>query len=108
WTVLSIALVIGHFIVPFLALLSYPSKTDPKRLKFMSVWILVFQFLDTYWMIMPGMKVESGGYFFSWSDRVFPIAVVGLVIVVFNAMAKKYNWIPVGDPKLQRGFDFRL
>ena len=108
WSILSIALVIGHFIVPFLALLSYPSKTDPKRLKFMSIWILVFQFLDTYWMIMPGMKVESGGYFFSWSDLVFPIAVVGLVMVVFTSMAKKYNWIPVGDPKLQRGFDFRL
>ena len=74
----------------------------------MSIWILVFQFLDTYWMIMPGMKVETGSYYFSWSDLVFPIAVVGLVMVVFNFMAKKYNWIPVGDPKLQRGFDFRL
>jgi hypothetical protein len=108
WTVLSIALIIGHFIVPFLALLSFPSKTDPKRLKFMSVWILAVHFLDVYWMIMPGMKVESGGYYFSWSDLVFPIAVVGLLMVVFNSMAKKYNLIPVRDPKLQRGLDFRL
>ncbi len=108
WTVLSIALIIGHFIVPFLALLSFPSKTDPKRLKFMSIWILVVHFLDVYWMIMPGMKVESGGYFFSWSDLVFPVAVVGLLIIIFTSMAKKYNLIPVRDPKLQRGFDFRL
>ena len=108
WSILSIALIIGHFIVPFLALLSYPSKTDPKRLKFMSVWILVVHFLDVYWMIMPGMKVESGGYYFSWSDLVFPIAVVGLLMVVFSSMAKKYNLIPVGDPKLQRGLDFQL
>jgi hypothetical protein len=108
WSILSIALIIGHFIVPFLALLSFPSKTDPKRLKFMSVWIIIFQFLDTYWMIMPGMKVETGGYYFSWSDLVFPIAVIGILMVVFSTMAKKYNLIPVGDPKLQRGFDFRL
>ena len=108
WSVLSIALIAGHFIVPFLALLSFPSKTDPKRLKFMSIWILVFHFIDVYWMIMPGMKLESGGYFFSWSDLVFPIAVVGLLMIVFNSMAKKHNLIPVRDPKLQRGFDFRL
>ena len=108
WSILSIALIIGHFIVPFLALLSYPSKTDPKRLKFMSVWILAVHFLDVYWMIMPGMKVETGGYYFSWSDLVFPVAVVGLLIIIFTSMAKKYNLIPVRDPKLQRGFDFRL
>jgi hypothetical protein len=108
WSILSIALIIGHFIVPFLALLSYPSKTDPKRLKFMSVWILAVHFLDVYWMIMPGMKVETGGYYFSWSDLVFPVAVVGLLIIIFTSMAKKYNLIPVKDPKLQRGFDFRL
>ncbi len=108
WTVLSITLVVAHFIVPFLALLSFPSKTDPKRLKFMSIWILVVHFLDVYWMIMPGMKVETGGYYFSWSDLVFPVAIVGLLMIIFNAMAKKHNMIPVGDPKLQRGFDFRL
>ncbi len=108
WTILSITLVVAHFIVPFLALLSFPSKTNPKRLKFMSIWILAVHFLDVYWMIMPGMKIASGGYFFSWSDLVFPIAIVGLLMILFNSLAKRYNLIPIGDPKLQRGFDFRL
>jgi len=30
------------------------------------------------------------------------------VIVVFNMNAKKYNLVPVKDPKLQRGLDFSL
>jgi hypothetical protein len=108
WTVLSTILVVAHFIVPFFALLSFPAKTNPKRLKFMSIWVIVVHYLDVYWMIMPGMKVESGGYYFSWSDIVFPIAVVGLLMIIFNSLAKKQNLIPIGDPKLQQGFDYRL
>jgi hypothetical protein len=108
WSVLSTTLVVAHFIVPFFALLSFPSKTSAKRLKFMSIWILIVHFLDIYWLVMPGMKVELGGYYFSWSDLVFPIAVVGLLMIIFNMMAKKQNLIPIGDPKLQRGFDFHL
>lgn len=108
WTVISVILIISHFIVPFFALLSLPSKTNFGRLKFISVWIIAAHFIDVYWLIMPGMKVGEGAYFFSWGDLVFPIAVIGLMILIFNSFAKKYNLIPVGDPKLQRSIDFHL
>lgn len=108
WAPVSIILIIAHFVVPFFALLSSPSKTNFRRLKFISIWVIAAQFLDIYWLIMPGMLVGEGSYFFSWGDLVFPIAVVGLLMLMFNYMAKKYNLIPVGDPKLQRGFNFHL
>jgi hypothetical protein len=57
---------------------------------------------------MPEMEELSGGYSFSWIDLVFPIAAVGLIILVFNMKAKNENLIPIGDPKLQRGLDFHL
>jgi len=108
WEYFSILLILMHFIIPFGALLSYPAKTNPKRLKFMSVWILLSHYLDLYWLVMPNLSISGHGYLFSWLDFVFPIGIVGLLILIFSIKAKKYNLIPVGDPKLQRGLDFTL
>jgi len=104
WQYLSILLIITHFIVPYAALLSQPSKMDPERLKFISVWILFAHFIDLYWLIMPNVE----GYYFSWIDIVVPLIAVGVIILVFNYRAKKSNLVPIGDPKLQKGLDFRV
>ncbi len=108
WKVISVVLVLAHFIVPFFTLLSLRAKTEASRLKFIAIWILATHFLDIYWMVMPGMNIGTGGYYFSWTDLVFPIATVGIIILVFSYLAKRHNLIPIGDPKLERGFDFRL
>jgi hypothetical protein len=108
WAIFSIGLIIIKFLVPYIVLVSQPSKMDPKKLKFISVWLLFAHLYDLFWFVMPEMEDLSGGYSFSWIDLVFPIAVVGLIILVFNMKAKKENLIPIGDPKLQRGLDFHL
>jgi hypothetical protein len=108
WKYFSMALVMVHFIVPFLILLPRSSKTNPKVLIFVSVWIIVAQYIDSYWLVMPEMVNNGFTYSFSWMDLAFPVAVAGLVIVLFNSMVKKHNLLPVGDPKLQRSYDFHL
>jgi hypothetical protein len=108
WAVFSIGLIIIHFVVPYAALLSQPSKMNPKRLKFIAVWLLFAHLFDLFWLVMPEMPALANGYSFSWIDFVFPVAVVGLVILIFNMKAKKENLLPVGDPKLKRGLDFHL
>ena len=90
--------------MPYAALLSQPAKMEPKRLKFISVWILVAHFIDIYWLVMPNFE----GYYFSWIDLVVPLLAVGVIILIFNYRAKKSNLVPVGDPKLQKGLDFRV
>ncbi len=108
WAIFSIGLIIIKFLVPYIVLVSQPAKMDPKKLKFISVWLLFAHLYDLFWFVMPEMEELSGGYSFSWIDLVFPIAAVGLIILVFNMKAKKENLIPIGDPKLQRGLDFHL
>jgi hypothetical protein len=108
WAVFSILLIIIHFIVPYAVLLSQPAKMDPKKLKFIAVWLLFAHLFDLFWLIMPNMQSLKSGYVFSWIDLVFPVAAVGIVILVFNFAAKKANHIPVGDPKLKRGIGFHL
>jgi hypothetical protein len=108
WVYFSIALMVIHFLVPYFALLTQPSKMNPKRLKFIAVWLLFAHLFDLFWLIMPNMGSMKTGYTFSWIDLVFPIAGIGIVLLVFNYKAKKDNLIPIGDPKLKRGIDFHL
>lgn len=108
WIFFSLALIIVHFLVPYFALLTQPSKMNPKRLKFIAVWLLVAHLIDIFWLVMPNMGSMKSGYYFSWIDLVFPIAGVGLVIYIFTLQSKKSNLIPVGDPKLKRGINFHL
>ncbi|MFZ1279842.1 MAG: quinol:cytochrome C oxidoreductase [Ignavibacteriaceae bacterium] len=108
WVFISLLLIVTHFLVPYFALLTQPSKMNPKVLKFIAVWLLFAHLLDMFWLIMPNMGSMKNGYVFSWIDLVFPIAGTGLVILVFAFAAKKANLIPIDDPKLKRGIDFHL
>lgn len=109
WAFVSIFLIIVHFVVPYSILLSQPAKMDAKRLKIASIWILFAHILDLYWLIMPNMNEgKSGGAVFGWIEIAFPVALVGLILVVFNIRARNKNIIPVGDPKIERGLNFRL
>lgn len=108
WAIFSILLIVIQFLVPYIILLSQPAKMDPKRLKFIAVWLLFAHLFDLFWLVMPGMPGMENGYIFSWIDLVFPIATVGFIIFLFSIKAKKQNLIPIGDPKLKRGLDFHL
>jgi hypothetical protein len=105
WEYVSILLIVVHFAVPYFALLTQDSKMDLKRLKMMAVWILFAHLLDLYWLVMP---TYNNTVTLSWTELGFPVLLVGLVMIVFSAKARRNNIIPVGDPKLQRGLDFRL
>jgi hypothetical protein len=106
WKFISLGLIFIRFIIPYSALVSQPSKTNPSRLLWVSVLILFSHFFDLYWMIMPAFN--KSGLIFSWEELAFPILTVGLIILLFYYKVKHNNIIPVGDPKLKRGLDFRL
>lgn len=108
WSIFSVLLIFVHFVVPYAVLLSQPSKMDPKKLKFISIWLLFAHLLDLFWLVMPNMSKMKSGYYFSWIDLVFPVLGIGIVMIVFHYFSKNKNLIPVGDPKLQRGLNFHL
>ena len=105
WGFVSVFLMVVRFAVPYAMLLSQPSKSDPKNLKRVSLFILGAHFFDLYWLIMPTF---SKTIVFSFYEIGFPVLVIGLIILVFYAKFKSNNILPVGDPKLQRGLDFHL
>jgi len=106
WVTVSMVIIFVHFVIPFFVLVSQRSKMNGPKLKFMAVWILVAHFLDLYWVVIPTFSPE--GAVFGWIEIAFLILGFGLVLLVFVTKAKNNNLIPIGDPKLQRGIDFRL
>ena len=105
WEYISVLLIIVHFAVPYFILLSQDSKMDLKRLKFISIWILFAHLLDLYWLVMPSYSTSPA---LSWIEISFPFLIIGLVVVIFAWKMKRQNLIPIGDPKLERGLEFRL
>ena len=105
WEYISVLLIIVHFAVPYFVLLPQDAKMDPKRLKIMAIWILFAHLLDLYWLIMP---TYSATPVVGWMEIGFPVLIVGLIIVVFSWKMKRHQIIPIGDPKLNRGLEFKL
>jgi hypothetical protein len=106
WLVYSIIFMLVHFLIPFFALVSQPSKTNASRLKFMSIWLLVAHFMDLYFLVIPTFSPD--GIVLGWIELGFFLFSFGLVFLVFSIKSKSVNMLPIGDPKLKRGLDFRL
>lgn len=106
WMIFTIMFIFVHFVVPYFGLLSQPSKMDAKRLKFMAGWLIFAHIYDLLWIVMPTFSPE--GVTFGWIELGFISLGLGILMTVFNVKAKNTNLVPIGDPKLQRGIDFRL
>jgi hypothetical protein len=106
WLIFSVVFILIHFLIPFFALVSQPSKTNPGRLKFMAIWLLVAHFMDLYFLVMP--TFSPNGFEFGWIELGFFLLSFGIIFLIFNIRAKSVNLLPIGDPKLKRGIDFRL
>lgn len=106
WVYFSVGLIFIRFVIPYFGLISQPSKMNPKRLMMMSVWLLFAHWYDLYWLAMPNYSKE--GVLFSWIELAFPLLAVGVIMLLFVRLSKKNNLVPIGDPKLKRGIDFRL
>ena len=106
WKFITLGLVVFRFIVPYILILSQPSKKDPKRLKIAAVWILFTHYYDIYWLVMP--NYSRSGIALSWYELGYPLLCLGVLILTFTYKAKNTNLLPVGDPKLKRSIDFHL
>ncbi len=105
WSWVSAAILFGHVIIPFFVLLPRASKRNFAVLRFMAVWLLVFQLLDWYWQVMP--TFDRGGISFHWLDLATLFAVASTMGLVFWHRVREHALIPVGDPRLEQGLEFQ-
>jgi hypothetical protein len=99
WQWFGLALVVFHFALPFLLLLSRDLKRSARKLVGIAVLVIVMRFVDLFWMIAP--EFSHGGFHIHWMDIIAPIGVGGLWLAAFMWQLKGRPLLPLRDPHLQ-------
>jgi len=105
WNTMSWALVVGHFVVPFCVLLFRATKRNPYWLGFIAVWLLVFHYIDLYWLIMPAFRPE--GLQPHWLDSSLVLMLTFICAAIVAHACQRRPLVPVGDPRLAESIAFR-
>jgi len=105
WHVVTLVLAVTHFVLPFIALVSQGSKGEPQRLRRVATLMLGAHVLDIYWLIFP---VLGRTPLFSWPEVSFALFFLGLGLLWVRGAMEKGEDMPVGDPFLAEGLEFRL
>jgi hypothetical protein len=105
WGPLLLALAIVHFIIPFFILIPREAKGNPKFLFWAAILMLASHWLDLYWMIFP---VLGHIPLFGWPELSFGILFVSAGLLWLRHAMGRGADMPVGDPMLSEGLEFRL
>jgi len=94
WGFVGLALVLFHFAVPFVILLSRPFKRDVTRLVWLAVWLMFLRYLDLFWIIEPNF---SASLTITWADVLVPFAMGGLWLAYFCHNLRSMPLVPAYD-----------
>ena len=99
WESIGIGLVIFHFAVPFIVLLSRRSKRNAALLAGMALWLIAARLLDLFFMIGP--EAYPDGLRFHWLDLAAVIGLGGVWVALFAANLKSRPLLPLRDDGLE-------
>lgn len=100
WRTVGLLLLLFHFVLPFLLLLSRDLKRQGRMLALVSSAVLAMRFVDLYWLVAPSFPEAAGGIRFHWLDLAAPLAVGGLWLAEFLRQLKSRPLVPLNDPLL--------
>ena len=99
WRPVSIAVLLGHFVVPFALLLSASLKRTPGRIAVVCLFILLMRVVETAWMIGPMVRHEGSGL--HWLDFALVLGMGGIWLFVFFRNLAGRALVPARDPHLK-------
>jgi hypothetical protein len=95
----SITLLIGHFVLPFLLLLSQPVKRNAKMISGIAVFLVLIHAVDVYALVEPNFtKVDNPQLLFNWMDVTAPLGFGGLWLALFFRNLASQSLLPTGAP----------
>lgn len=105
WKYISLIIVLGHFLIPFLGLMTRAAKRNLAWLTLLSVWILIMHWIDLYWLVFPTHSPE--GVQFSWMDLTLFVGIGGLFFWLFWRQFSAHPLVPVNDHRLPVSIEFK-
>ncbi|MBN1910303.1 MAG: quinol:cytochrome C oxidoreductase [Pirellulales bacterium] len=104
WLWCSVALLVGNLFVPFLGLLPREVKRRRITLGAWAVWLLVFHWLDLYWLVMPTFSPASLP--FGWPEAGCLVGMGCLFAAGIVHLAARRALAPVGDPRMNESLAY--
>jgi hypothetical protein len=99
WGAIAIAVIVLHFALPFLLLLSRDLKRNAHKLAMLAAFLLVMRLVDLFWLIEP--EFNPAHFHLSWMDVVAPLGIGGIWLGVFSWQLQKRPLMPLNDPQLE-------
>ena len=103
--VVGLALVIFHFFVPFILLLSRHTKRAVRKLATVAGLIIVLRLVDIFWITVPmfykaHQAPKHQNVLPHWLDFVAPVAIGGIFVFLFIMQLRRRPLVPLHDPRL--------
>jgi len=102
WRFVALTLVLFHFAVPFLVLLSRRIKRESTTLARLALWILAARLVDLFWLIAPDFHRD--GIRISWLDVLLPASLASIWLAAFVWQLRGRAILPVHDPEFDETF----
>jgi len=98
WQFVAYLLIFGHFVAPFVLLISRVQKRALRWLQVMCFWVILMHIVDIYWFVLP----QAGGFQVQLADIGALLFVGGVFFTYVFWQLGRVPLLPVGDPRLQR------
>ena len=104
WQYLALVVIVFHFLLPFLLLLSRDLKRDARRLALVAGTVFVLRALDLFWLIAPDAPLGHeghGGLHVHWMDLTALVGVGGVWIWLFTRALLRRPLVTIGEPDIR-------
>lgn len=104
WQAATLALAVGHFVVPFFFLMPRAVKRRPAALAAGAAWMLLMHLVDVHWLVMPALHPHGARP--GLTDLAALAAVGGVFVGTFGWLLRRHALLPTGDPRLGESLGF--
>ncbi len=98
WAYVSWTLIIGHFLIPFLALLRIDVKLTNKVMVPVFIWVLLMHYMDMYFNVMP--EIHEAGPSPALADLGAMLFLGGALVWIFMRDLFSHPVILMKDPRM--------
>jgi len=99
WGWFGMALILLHFLLPFLLLLPASANRNPRTLVFVACLVVSMRFVDVFWLIRPASSPARLSL--HWMDLAAPAGVLGVWFFIFFGQLLRRPLLPIHDPEFR-------